>query len=127
MLLRINNVEALADWMTLHTSANDLLSIEDGMMVISKLFQQGEDLLKRSSSDDIYDEINLQLDTMTSKDLRLRDLERVEEFGGQIDLFLLDKVLKNRKGVHQSYLTIASRVTGCGMVAYHEGFCCGLA
>lgn len=80
-MIRINHIEALADWMVLHFAPNrHTTSIENGMMVISKLYQSSEDLLERYSCDAIYDEINVESDKMLPEDveaLKLRVIAKV--------------------------------------------------
>ena len=43
---------------------NEVASVDDGMMVISELFQGGEDLFEWRSSAAIFDEINLRWTTI---------------------------------------------------------------
>mmetsp|Transcript_7248 Transcript_7248/g.15766 ORF Transcript_7248/g.15766 Transcript_7248/m.15766 type:complete len:219 (-) Transcript_7248:696-1352(-) len=72
VMIRINHIEALADWTALHFAPNRrVTSIEDGMLVISKLHQSSEDLLERYSSDAIYDEINVESDGMSPEDVEV--------------------------------------------------------
>ena len=103
-MVEVNVAEARADW-----RLYGRLGYEDGMMVISKLFQSVDDLISRSSTDEIYSEINRELDALTVEDLK--GFDRAE------DTVLLDKVLKNRRGLLPSLVNMAFRVVGTPLPA----------
>lgn len=111
ILVRINRHEASNDWINLRlTLAGDnIAGYEDGTMVLTKYCQTAEDLVHRISSDEIYDEMNLELDELTVDDLG--DFEYVDLMGGIMDSVLLDKVLKNRKGNAAIVANVELRVT----------------
>ena len=89
---------------------DNAVGFEDGMMIVSKLFQSSEDFIRRSSYDEIYGEINLQLDGLIWRDLTC--FEQIDEFDGDMNTFLLEKLLKDRRGMAQSVTTITPRVNG---------------
>ena len=109
LLSCINAGEAQDDWEMLQSIHE--VGYEDGLMVISKLMQPMNVLLGRSSPDDIYDEINGELDELCIKDLESFDV--VEELfgGGDMDTILLHKALASKR-VDQLVLSlvIAPRV-----------------
>lgn len=114
---RINQAEVQADLDALTQALTDnefTASYEDMMMVFSKLFQGDDELIERNSSDEIYDEMNMQMDGLTVEDLR--EFEVVSELGAGAtsaniyDVVFLDKVLKNKRGMIVSLVNIALRL-----------------
>ncbi len=108
----INVAEAVADLEELSEADDDTFAIDGkylGALGIQLVTMMLSKLLHRSTSDEIYDELNSQLENMTSDDLK--DFQVVEEYEN-IECALPDKVMKNTKGVRALYYMIKWRVTG---------------
>ena len=131
ILVEANIADAIYDLTSLYHEPNlSAAGYEDVMMVASKIFQSQEDLMRRNSLDDIYDEINLNLDQLTAEDLSQFEHVGEDEDGGvslqrervnNLDAIFLDKVLENRKGVT---MTLAAlwwfRVKGADSMPYSK-------
>ena len=106
MLISINANEAKLDWQNLHIEANvNRAGYKDGLFVISKLFQQS--FTNKNSTDEIYDDINRELYGLTLDDLEGFETVDARESGG-VDAYLIEKVLKNKRGTNFTLLAIAN-------------------
>ena len=96
----------MLDWQNLHIEANvNRAGYKDGLFVISKLFQQS--FTNKNSTDEIYDDINRELDGLTLDDLEGFETVDARESGG-VDAYLIEKVLKNKRGTNFTLLAIAT-------------------
>ena len=102
---------------------------EDVLMVASKLFQSIDDIIKRKSPDEIYDEINSNIYQLTKENLREMLIDEdegdennviIQEPGIILDAIFLDKVFERRKGVPIALGAIASRVIGTASMPWSK-------